>query len=73
MTRLSTVWKAFYYVSDKFDELGLELTEEDKTSIDSLTSGLWPYYRTAMETFGVSKDSLQPGLFHLQCQISKSV
>lgn len=49
--------KAFYYVSDKFDELGLELTEEDKTSIDSLTSGLWPYYQTAMETFGVSKDS----------------
>lgn len=50
--------KAFYYISDKFDELGLTLTDEDKADMDSVTSGLWSYYQTTMEELGVSRDSL---------------
>ena len=33
--------QAYYYINDKFEEYGLELTEDDQTQIDSLTMPGW--------------------------------
>lgn len=48
---------AYYYINDKFDELGLELTDEDNESITSTTESFWTYYKSGMEEMGISKDS----------------
>lgn len=49
--------KSFYYISGKFDELGLELTEEDQDTIQSSTDSMWSYYKSTLEALGVAKDS----------------
>lgn len=51
--------RSYYFVSQKFDELGLSLTEEDETRITDATNSMWTYYKTAMEKMGVAKDSFQ--------------
>lgn len=48
---------AYYYVSDKFDELGLELSDEDKETITGSTDSMWSYYKTSMEEMGIAKES----------------
>jgi hypothetical protein len=52
-----TQLKAYYYISDLFTELGLELTEEDTTSIEDTTTSMWSYYQTTMEDMGIAQDS----------------
>ena len=44
--------RSYYFVSQKFDELGLSLTEEDETRITDATNSMWTYYKTAMEKMG---------------------
>jgi len=46
-----------FYIDEKFDELGLELTEEDQTTIDGNTDYMWSYYGSAYEAVGVSRES----------------
>lgn len=57
--RAENYLKAFYYVNDKFEELGLELTEEDNASIDSNTESFWSFYKSGLESIGIAKDSFQ--------------
>ncbi len=40
---------AYYYISDKFSEYGLELTEDDQTQIDNTTTNFWTYYQSTFE------------------------
>lgn len=47
----------YFFVSDKFDELGLEFSEEDQTTIEDNTDYMWSYYGSAYEALGVSKES----------------
>lgn len=47
----------FFYIEDKFNEYGLEITEDDLIDIESNTDYLWSYYRDTFEAMGVSKDS----------------
>ncbi len=49
--------RAYYYVNDKFDELGLEFTEEDKSDAQTNTDSMWSYYKTTMEDLGIAKES----------------
>ena len=44
-------------VEKKFDELGLELDEETKDTIDMMVDYYWPSYEEAMIENGVSEDS----------------
>lgn len=51
--------QAYYYVGDKFEEYGLELTEEDQQQVEAATSSVWPYYQTTMEELGISRTSFE--------------
>ena len=49
---------AYYYISDKFSEYGLELTEDDQTQIDNTTTNFWRYYQSTFEDdLGIARDS----------------
>lgn len=50
---------AYYYICDKFDELGLTLTQEDLDAIDSNTSTYWSYFKASMESTGISEESFK--------------
>ncbi len=50
--------QTFFYISDKFEEYGLEIDEAAQTTIDSNTESMWSYYQASMEPMGVSKESL---------------
>lgn len=49
---------SWYFMKDKFDELGLEMTEEDLNAIENGAS-TWPYYKESMEALGVSENSFR--------------
>lgn len=49
--------KAYYFISSKFSELGLELSQEDLDSAKSNTSSMWTYYKTNFESIGIAEDS----------------
>lgn len=50
---------SYYYVSQKFDELGLTLDEEDQDSIDSAVSYMWPSFKSRFEEMGVAESSFE--------------
>lgn len=49
--------KSFYFVEQKFNELGLSLDEEDQETISNASNSMWSYYKTAFENMGVAQDS----------------
>ncbi|MCH5352557.1 MAG: hypothetical protein J1E06_03735 [Acutalibacter sp.] len=51
---------AYFYVNRKFDELALEFSEEELSSLDSNTDFYWSYYQSMFEEMGVARES-----FHL--------
>lgn len=48
---------SFYYIEDKFAELGLELTDEEKATADNNTSTMWTYYGSTFDAMGIAKTS----------------
>jgi len=48
---------AYYFISNKFDELGLELTQEELDTVQSNTDSMWSFYKTSMEEMGIAKES----------------
>lgn len=55
--RAENYLKAYYYIDGKFNELGLELTEDDQDTITANTDSMWTYYKTSMEEMGIAKES----------------
>lgn len=55
--RANTYLNAYYFICDKFDELGLELTEDELSNASSSTDSLWTYYRSTLEAMGIAKES----------------
>ena len=51
--------RSYYFVSQKFDGLGLTLDEEDQTAVKDATGSVWGYYKTAFEKMGISQDSFE--------------
>lgn len=51
--------RSYYFVSQKFDELGLSLDEDDQAAIGNATSSVWSYYKDSFEKMGISEDSFQ--------------
>ena len=49
--------RSYYYINEKFDELGLEVTQEDLDEIDTSTNSVWSYYGTSFEDLGIAKES----------------
>ncbi|MBQ5337176.1 MAG: hypothetical protein J6W65_07030 [Oscillospiraceae bacterium] len=49
--------KIFAAVEEKFDELGLELTAEDKDNIKNMSETFWQYYSGMYEKNGIGKES----------------
>lgn len=49
--------QAYYYIGDKFSELGLELTDEEMSDISDSTDSMWVYYKSTMEDLGIAKES----------------
>lgn len=48
-----------YYVDQKFDELGLTLSDDDQNQITSLTSNMWSYSSSQLNEYGIAKTSLE--------------
>ena len=48
---------SYYFVSQKFQDLGLTLEEDDQTAIENATNSMWGYFRTALEPMGVAESS----------------
>lgn len=48
---------AYFYIENKFNELGLELTDEEKAEAQTNTSNTWAYYKTTFETNGIAQSS----------------
>lgn len=51
--------QAYYYIGDKFDEYGLELTEEDQENVENTAVSFWTYYGSSLEDMGISQDSFE--------------
>lgn len=51
--------RIFIAVNSKFDELGLELTEDEKQEIESTVEMYWSYYSGTYEVNGIGKDSFR--------------
>lgn len=49
--------KKYVAVENKFTELGMELSEDDKNTVDYIVNQMWPAYGTMMEGYGISEDS----------------
>lgn len=49
---------SYFFLHEKFDELGLEFTEDEQTAMDSTTDSLWTYGKSSYEEMGVAKGSL---------------
>ncbi len=50
---------SYYFVNQKFDELGLSLDEEDNAAISNSTGTMWSYYKAAFESMGVAQSSFE--------------
>lgn len=50
---------SYYYVENKFNELGLELTEEEQASVDSTESYMWSVYGKTFESMGIAENSFK--------------
>ncbi len=51
--------KSFFYINEKFEEMGLSLEEDDITSMESYVDNMWASFGSSMEKAGVSKESFQ--------------
>lgn len=49
--------KIYTAINQKFDELGLELTEDDKSGAQYMAEYYWQYYSETYEQNGIGKDS----------------
>ena len=50
---------AYYFICDKFEELGLEMQTSDLTAIETGASTYWPYFKNRLEAMGVSEESFK--------------
>lgn len=48
-----------YYVDQRFEDLGLSLSDDDQSQISSLTSNVWSYSSSQMNQYGIAKTSLE--------------
>lgn len=48
-----------YYVDQRFEDLGLTLSDDDQSQISSLTSNVWSYSSSQMDQYGIAKSSLE--------------
>lgn len=62
---------SYYFVSQKSDELGLALDEEDEEAIQSATNAMWSYYKTPFETMGVAESSFEKAYSVYNQKLSK--
>lgn len=51
--------QSYYYIEDKFQEYGLELSDEDQEQVDNTTNSVWPYYQSTMEKLGIARSSFE--------------
>lgn len=56
-SRARNYLNSYYFISNKFDELGLELTQEELDTAQTNTDSMWTYYKTTMEEMGIAKES----------------
>jgi len=51
--------RLFVAVNQKFDELGLSLTSEEKSQVNTMVESYWEYYAQTYEQNGIGKDSFK--------------
>lgn len=50
---------SYFYVQDKMDEYGLEMTDEDEAEAQTAANSLWTYYGPSFEELGIAQDSFE--------------
>lgn len=56
-SRARNYLNSYYFISSKFDELGLELTQEELDTAQTNTDSMWSYSKSTMEGMGIAKES----------------
>lgn len=71
--RAQDYMRSYYYVSKKFDELGLSLTEEDQETIRSTATTMWSVYgfKTPMEKLGCAEASFNQAYAQYNMKLTK--
>lgn len=62
---------SYYYVNQKFDELGLTLDEADQESINNATSSMWTYFKGEFEAMGIAESSFKLAYSTYNTKLSK--
>ena len=57
LDRAENYLRSYYYLSEKAEEMGVGLTEEDLESAAASTDSMWTYYKTTLEGMGIAKES----------------
>lgn len=62
---------SYYYVDQKFNEMGLTLDEEDQDAIDSAAGYMWTYYKSQFEEMGIAESSFREAYAVYNTKLSK--
>lgn len=62
---------SYYYVNQKFDELGLTLDDTDQDSIENAAVYMWSIYKTQFETMGIAESSFRQAYAVYNTKLSK--
>ncbi len=62
---------SYYFISTKFDDLGLELTQDELDEAQSYTDTYWTYNKTTLEEMGIAKDSYYQAMFLYNAKLEK--
>lgn len=62
---------SYYYVQQKFDELGLSLSDEEQDEMASSVSALWSYNKTYFEEMGIARSSFEKTYAAFNQKLSK--
>ncbi len=63
--------RAYYYINEKFNEYGLELTQDDLDEVELSTSSVWSYYQTTFEGLGIAKTSFDQAFTQYNAKFEK--
>lgn len=62
---------SYYYVDQKFDELGLSLDEDDQASMENAANSMWSAYRGQFESMGIAEASFKEAYAVYNMKMSK--
>lgn len=63
--------RSYFWVNDKIEELGLQLTDAELETVASDTATMYNYFGASLDEMGISKDSLQKAASEYKVKFNK--